>query len=72
MYHVPSADIHRRYVRVLAGSLTDWVGVADATLSDFACGVVHGRLVKADTECVPSCPGLHSSDDEMNGRGANV
>lgn len=53
-------ELHRRWVKVVeskAGEdLTGWVGVSDATLDDFARGVVHGRQVAADERCTPDCP----------------
>jgi len=60
--------LHRRWTTVLSNSDRDrregrdmkgWVGVSDATLSDFESGVVHGRRVDADAHCTPDCPAQH-------------
>lgn len=60
--------LHRRWTTVLSNSDRDrqegrdmrgWVGVSDATLADFASGIVHGRRVDADDHCAPDCPAQH-------------
>lgn len=66
--------LHRRWTRVLSNSAADkregrdmigWVGVSDATLDDFARGIVHGRRVEADKYCTGDCPACSGYPSEV-------
>lgn len=57
--------MHRRRTTVLTNSAADraagrdivgWVGVSEATATDFQAGIVHGRRVDVDPWCTADSP----------------